>query len=473
MAKFKLPGNYSQEIPTTQTIISSPAVAIFLGYTEKNLSDDGQNSSSPLTNLTSLSDYEKHFGAAQSEVNIEILDNTSGLGENISIGFNDLKSKHSLYYAVRSFFDQGGKKCKIISIGSFKKIGETLSLQNFLDGLKIIEDIRENFLLAVPENQNLAGEDFYTLQKTLLDFCRRNKGFVILDMAPYQIENYLGITADYRKNITSDALSFGAVFFPNVVTDYQYFYNDSEIKIKKENQEFKLNDIKESDPVLYEKYKAHLQNFKVHLPPSATLAGAFLKNDETRGIYKTPANIALLKIIKPEILINTVEQNLFSFNEIDGKSINIIKSFTGKGTLIWGSRTLNGNDNEYRYISVRRFANSMVKEVTTFVLAMNITENSNVFWTKIIAVAEIYLKSFFAKGAFAGSTEKSSFYIRCGLIETMTQQNIEDGILNIEIGFAPTRANEFIILQVIFKIPIDLNIPPRSLRSPNHLRKFP
>ncbi|TEB40600.1 phage tail sheath family protein, partial [Flavobacterium circumlabens] len=91
--------------------------------------------------------------------------------------------------------------------------------------------------------------------------------------------------------------------------------------------------------------------------PSSAVAGIYARVDSNRGVWKAPANVGINYVIKPTLKITNGDQDNLNVDTVAGKSINAIRSFTGKGTLIWGSRTLAGNDNEWRYVPVRRFFN--------------------------------------------------------------------------------------------------------------------
>jgi phage tail sheath protein FI len=131
---------------------------------------------------------------------------------------------------------------------------------------------------------------------------------------------------------------------------------------------------------------------------------------------------------------------------IAGKSINAIRSFTGRGTIVWGARTLDGNDDNWRYISVRRFY-IMVEESVKNACAVFVFEpNDANTWTKVQAMIQNYLTNLWREGALAGSKPELSFYVKVGLGLTMDQDDINNGRMIVEIGLAPVRPAEFIVL---------------------------
>jgi phage tail sheath protein FI len=135
-----------------------------------------------------------------------------------------------------------------------------------------------------------------------------------------------------------------------------------------------------------------------------------------------------------------------------GKSINAIRPFTGKGTLVWGARTLAGNDNEWRYISVRRFFN-MVEQSVKLSTGWAVFEPNDVnTWIRVKAMIENYLTNLWKAGALAGPTPDAAFFVNIGLGTTMSAVDILEGRMNIEIGMAAVRPAEFIILKFSHKL---------------------
>jgi len=174
--------------------------------------------------------------------------------------------------------------------------------------------------------------------------------------------------------------------------------------------------------------------------------------DNQRGVWKAPANVSLATVSKPIIKIDDAQQEDLNVDVIGGKSINAIRSFTGKGTLVWGARTLAGNDNEWRYISVRRFFN-MVEESVRNATGWAVFEpNDASTWIRVKAMVENYLTNLWKAGAMAGASSDQAFFVNIGLGTTMSQVDILEGRMNIEIGMAVVRPAEFIVLKFSHKM---------------------
>lgn len=188
------------------------------------------------------------------------------------------------------------------------------------------------------------------------------------------------------------------------------------------------------------------------LPPSATMAGIYATVDASRGVHKAPANVSITGANGLAFTIDNQEQEGLNVDANAGKSINAIRSFTGKGLLVWGARTLAGNDNEWRYINVKRFYNfaeeSIKKAVEQFVFESN---DANT-WTKIKALISNFLTVQWRSGALAGAKPAHAFFVKVGLGETMTALDILEGRMIVEIGLAVVRPAEFIILRFSHKM---------------------
>ncbi len=187
------------------------------------------------------------------------------------------------------------------------------------------------------------------------------------------------------------------------------------------------------------------------LPTCGAVAGIYAQVDAERGVWKAPANVALNEIIKPVLAINDEEQDDYNVHPT-GKSINIIRDFSGKGTLIWGARTLAGNDNEWRYVSVRRFFNFIEASITQSVQAFVFEPNDANTWVKVKAMIENFLVQQWKAGALQGASPEQAFYVAIGLNKTMTALDITEGRMLLEIGMASVRPAEFIVLKFMQKM---------------------
>jgi hypothetical protein len=206
------------------------------------------------------------------------------------------------------------------------------------------------------------------------------------------------------------------------------------------------------DVVLYNKITELLADYKLTLYPSGTIAGVYANVDRERGVWKAPANVSILNIIKPSLFVTSEEQETLNVDATSGKSINAIRTFAGKGDLVWGARTLAGNDNEWRYVPVRRlfiYAEESIGKASEFVVFEPNDKNT---WVRVKTLISSFLTGLWRDGALAGATPDEAFFVKVGLGETMTPQDILEGKLIVQVGMAAVRPAEFIILQFMHKL---------------------
>jgi phage tail sheath protein FI len=207
-----------------------------------------------------------------------------------------------------------------------------------------------------------------------------------------------------------------------------------------------------NDHPLVNAIKKSIQRELSRIPPAGAVAGIYAQVDRTRGVWKPPANVSLVSITDTTVLINDHEQEDLNVDVIAGKSINAIRTFYGRGILIWGARTLAGNDNEWCYISVRRFFNMVEESCKKSTAAFVFEPNDTNTWMKVQGMIENFLTSLWRQGALQGNKPEQAFYVAIGLGRTMTAQDILDGKMIVEIGMAVVRPAEFIILRFYHKM---------------------
>jgi phage tail sheath protein FI len=224
-----------------------------------------------------------------------------------------------------------------------------------------------------------------------------------------------------------------------------------EIRVETERVFALLETTLETADPIYAAIKRAIAAKGVVIPSSGAVAGVYAAVDANRGVWKAPANVSLSNVVKPTIKVDNKTQEDLNVHTT-GKSVNIIRSFTGKGILVWGARTLAGNDNEWRYVPVRRLFITMeesIKKATEFVVFEPNDANT---WLRTKTMIENYLSGLWRQGALAGAKPADAFFVNVGLGSTMTAQDILEGKLIIEIGVAAVRPAEFIILRFSHKL---------------------
>jgi len=214
----------------------------------------------------------------------------------------------------------------------------------------------------------------------------------------------------------------------------------------------KLAALKYDKTALYNKIKAALDKERIIMPPSSAIAGVYAFVDSGSGVWKAPANVSLASVIEPVIKLNSADQEDFNIDSNAGKSVNVIRSFTGKGVIVWGARTLMGNDNEWRYINVRRLFNYVEESIQKSTAFAVFEPNTPITWLKVRAMIESFLEDLWRSGGLAGETKENAFFVNVGLGTSMTEQDVLEGRMNVEVGMAAVRPAEFIILKFSHKM---------------------
>ena len=470
---YKTPGVYIEEIPKFPPSIAPVETAIpaFVGYTAKaeNLAVDDLHLKP--TRISSMVDYEKYFGGAQAEeaisatVDVATVNSRPTVQKAAASLAENARSKHIMYYALQLFFANGGGPCHIVSVNRYTTLPGSLVVGDLQAGLATLVKADEPTLLVFPEAQALSISDFKTLHDAALQQCADLQDrFVIMDVHGDGVSlsnanaNLLTAIGTFRNSgIGTNNLKYGAAYAPNIETVLDLAYDEAETDVvivtdATPAAAVKLNTLSGASNQIYEAAKAAIRDFPCRLPPSSAMAGIYAAVDNSRGVWKAPANVSVNAVVQPTIQMSNRDQETINVDVNAGKSVNAIRSFTGKGPLVWGARTLAGNDNEWRYVSVRRlfiFVEESVKKATEgFVFEPN---DANT-WVKIQAMIENFLTTLWRQGALQGVKPEHAFYVAVGLGKTMTALDILEGRMIIEIGMAAVRPAEFIILRFSHKM---------------------
>lgn len=248
---------------------------------------------------------------------------------------------------------------------------------------------------------------------TAAEYCEKRRAFLIVDApvlwsistggnaATTNITNYSAIV---RKN--------AAIYFPR---------------------------LKLSDPL----QEGRLEEFA----PCGVVAGLMSRTDSERGIWKAPAGIeANLRGVQGVSIHMTDKEN----GLLNPLGINCIRNFPGIGTICWGARTLEGNDilaSQWKYVPVRRLALYMEESLYRGLKWVVFEPNDEPLWSQIRLNVGAFMHNLFRQGAFQGIKPKDAYFVKCDS-ETTTQNDINLGIVNIWVGFAPLKPAEFVILYL-------------------------
>ncbi len=505
MATYKTPGVYVEEIPLMPPSVAEVETAIpaFIGFTEKGPINIAKR-------ITSMKEYEESFGFAETEESVKVTIEEDG---ELKIEIDPAKKSNSvMYYALKLYFNNGGGPCYIVSVGPYNKNGKgnpSANTDTYKAGLEVIEKEDEPTLLVFPDAPfSLKPNDYYSLMGDSIAQCTKLKDrFAIVDVLVVD-NNVNKSTTAFRKGIAGSEsinLKYAAAYFPYLNTNLRYEYSDDKItsavakplkdaaeelrkkakdaaKSAKDAEDAAANDAskkaaanKARDAADEAEKKAKeaedkakgtindlglsqvelaMNKIGVLLTPCAAMAGVYASVDNARGVWKAPANVGLSYVESTTVKITDDDQKDMNVDVTDGKSVNAIRPFAGKGIKVWGARTLSGNDNEWRYINVRRFFNMVEESVKKSTYWAVFEPNDANTWVKVRAMIENYLLVKWKEGALAGAKPDEAFYVRVGLNQTMTSQDILTGIMNIEIGMAVVRPAEFIVLKFYHKLQV-------------------
>lgn len=465
MQEYKTPGVYIEEIPKLPPSIASVETAIpaFIGYTQTaRLKEDGDLLLKP-KRINSMLEYEQYFGFPQPETTITVNIDTTNPSRIDVQGKVTTPSKYLMYYSLQLFFINGGGPCYIVSVGDYTG-GGVIDMATLKGGLDEVEKENEVTLILFPDSMNLSSVgDYCSLHEEAMDQCTNLQDrFTVMDVWIDPDPTVDNIT-EFRNTIAGDInrFKYGAVYYPRIYTRLDYYYknpgtttdNDASVAITGIGGVATLNDLKSFNNAYYFMAKNAINQIEMVLPASSGVVGKYAVTDNGRGVWKAPANISIDYASRPEVIITNKMQETLNVDTTAGKSINVIRSFTGiSPALIWGARTLAGNDNEWRYIPVRRFFN-MVEESTKNATQQFVFEpNDRNTWVRVKSMIENYLTQQWKAGALMGASTKEAFFVHIGLGETMTELDIWEGRMIVEIGMAVVRPAEFIILRFMHKM---------------------
>lgn len=468
MGEFKTPGVYIKEQNAfgNSIVEAETAIPVFIGLTEK-----APDTEPKPVRISSMTEYEKYFGGPNvHEFTVSVGNNADKDAISVKMeNGNVLQAKLkgnlcTLYYHLVMFFANGGGTCYIVSVGDYKTGALDKSMLNdkVLPALKKVQDIT---MLVILEAAQMAEgyADFYT---AMLSHCAENNRFAILDIPKDgDIENF-------RTKIGSNNLSYGAAYYPwletTVLSDNGITEEVMHLEQPVETGYAKLDEFitktfenKDANGTITEQarkdvhnalmmnlpeYKLLAKKVKDYLnllPPSATMAGIYTMVDHSRGVWKAPANVSVCRADKPsENITDSVQEDLNM--PMNGKAINALRAFPGEGIKVWGARTLDGNSQDWRYINVRRTMSFMEISVKNAARAYVFEPNDANTWITMKCMIDNFLRSVWKRGGLAGSTPEEAYEVHVGLGDTMTADDILEGILRITVLVVVSHPAEFI-----------------------------
>ncbi|MBN2385418.1 MAG: phage tail sheath subtilisin-like domain-containing protein [Anaerolineales bacterium] len=182
-------------------------------------------------------------------------------------------------------------------------------------------------------------------------------------------------------------------------------------------------------------------------PPSGTLAGLYARIDSNRGIWKAPAGTEATLANVQGVAYSLTDAEIGTLNQV---GVNCLRQMPVYGRVAWGARTLEGNDqqaSEWKYIPVRRIALYIEESLYRGTQWVVFEPNDEPLWAQIRLNVGAFMNGLFRQGAFQGATPRDAYFVKCDK-ETTTQDDINRGVVNILVGFAPLKPAEFVIIQI-------------------------
>ncbi len=496
---------------------TATAVPAFVGYTERAC-QQGQTLRNKPWRIACLAEFELHFGLApQARFVVAAVPPSGQAAQQYLLSQADGAEggRFLLYYSMRHFFLNGGGPCYVVSVGDYS--ASRLDAQGLIDGIAQLTLEQEPTLLLIPEAVLLSRPCCSRVQQAALQHCGVMKNrFAILDLwAGHQsLHDSPDCVAAFRGQLGPQFLDFGAAYYPwlhtEVVADSALGHAQianldllqellrSEAGVSKDpphasaqpdawaqwqaiedagktlgdwiaadstNPEWdkprqagvqmaRVSQQLRAMSAVFQALMAQLKGQLNLLPPSAAMAGVYTRVDQALGVWRAPANVGLMGVRSVAVKLSSQDQDDLNAST-ECKFINAIRDFDGEGVLVWGARTLDGNSPDWRRINMRRTQLMLRESCRLAAQAMAHEPNTAPTWRRLKSLLQKELAGVWMRGGLAGAVLHDAFSVQVGLGETMTQQDLREGVLRITARVAIARPAEF----------IDITLQQSMLRS--------
>ncbi|HZP00754.1 MAG TPA: phage tail sheath C-terminal domain-containing protein [Terriglobia bacterium] len=321
--------------------------------------------------------------------------------------FGGLEPENETADAVRLFYANGGQQACVVRVagasGGPPDASPIIGERDSKTGIYALDSADLINLLVIPRTGMLSNEDAAVVITAAIKYCQERRAFYLIDPIA---SNDFSAVADWVAQLpaTSDA----ALYFPQVLI---------------------------RDPFNRKDLKA--------VSPSGAVAGVYARFDAQHGVWKAPAGTeaALLGVERPALSLTDQEVEMLT-----SQNVNALREFPGRaGTVVWGARTR--SDDDYKYVPVRRLALFLEASIERGLEWVVFEPNGEALWANIRTAAQDFLLDLFRKGALLGRKPDEAFFVKCDRT-TMTQNDIDQGLVKVVVGFAPLRPAEFLVLQI-------------------------
>lgn len=409
------PGTWGNKV-TVQVVIPSPApdatVAANLGYSDPSqlfnllVTDTGAQTSETIRNVSVVNGMRRLDQVLLSESQLVI----------VPIDPVTLKPMlpTTTPAASAAIFLSGGDDGDIIRDASVY-----VPTDGSKNGIYALENANIFNLLSIPPDSAPPDSMFWVSTGTLyqgvypaaLSYCKAKRAFLVVD-APFDWTSVADAAGGPAAlNLTADG-DYGAIYFPSLI---------------------------EGDPL----QQGRLANFGT----SGAICGIMATTDNTRGVWKAPAGIDTPFVGVQGLSVQMSDADNGILNVV---GVNCLRNFPFIGNVTWGARTLRGADvltDDYKYVSVRRMALYLELSLQQGLKWVVFEPNAEPLWSSIRLNVQSFMQDLFLKNAFAGTTPKDAYLVKCDS-ETTTSYDQSTGVVNIVVGFAPLYPAEFVVLQI-------------------------
>jgi phage tail sheath protein FI len=493
-AQKMTPGVYVEELNAFPNSVVEVATAVpaFIGYTELAMRGTRGLVNKP-TRIASFAEYTAFFGGPPpTKVQLS--------GDGTSVAGVDRNSRFFLFASVRLYFDNGGGPCYIVSVGKYADAMKDGKSPGALhgDGLAALEKALEPTMVVVPDAVLLdQSTDSRDVAQQVLQHCHDMQSRIgIFDVfegdKPRTNDEDDVISGDAGfRSLNSDFVNYGVAYYPWLNTslieesevDYSRVVDGSRAALVANlkaqaaagyTDVRKLQSLSETidklgtpdpDPITDDAIKLRRTNHKVLaaalpgyktlmnevraalniVPPSGGIAGVYARIDSAIGVQKAPANTGINSVVSPVVDITSRDQEDLNM-PLDGKAVNAIRTLPGRGMLIWGARTLDGNSQDWRYVNVRRTMIMLEQSIKAAAQAYVFEPNTALTWSTVKNMIINFLTNQWKAGVLMGSKAEDAFSVDVGLGSTMTGDDVLDGYMRVVVKVCVVHPAEFIVI---------------------------
>jgi uncharacterized protein len=331
--------------------------------------------------------------------------------------FGQVAETDPMRLAVGLFFANGGRDAVVV-----RARGEDGPEPPAVRGLKALDGVERFDLLCLPglytDTSPTAIPAIAAALEAASRYCARRRAILLVDPLPdwQTAEDVVSGPSSIEAITTTVERENAAAFFPNLLVATK------------------------TGPVT--------------CAPAGAIAGVIARTDRARGLWKAPAGLeaAITGTVGLASAISTMD-----VSALGDVAVNTIRELPGAGIVPWGARLLAGatrGDPEWRYIPVRRLVIFLERSIDQGLGWVVFEPNDEPLWASVRQSLEAFLCALLRQGAFAGRTPHEAYFVKCGP-DTMTQDEIDNGVVNVVVGFAPVRPAEFVILRIQHRAPDD------------------